>query len=330
MFIRSLNLHNPVFQAELVYQGRDKPRHRRWLTWLIRLTTYLSFLVAFLLAGREFLAALLRFDPRKSVGLAAGILPISTAVGLHFGLMFQTLARSANSVARERESNNWDTLILTGIDAKSIVRGKWAATIQQLWPAYTQLAILRTLIILWFGAHTSRAIFYRPVLGLGLNPAVEIPSVIYFGLAAVFVFAVTMANMAFTAASGVAATIGQRRPSAAMSLVRAVALRLLVIFVVILMSLPAILGSLVLSRAEWPRQLVSAVIVTFVDNGISLGSNLVSWRPSFVDNPTLYLSFAAVASLLIYLLLTYILLRVAQWQAVRQNALPPLRPEHRD
>jgi hypothetical protein len=323
-----LSMNNPISRAELAHQIQSAPRSRRWRRAFVRVLMILAFTLALILAGGEIAGALLYRDPdpiSKFFGVA-NLLPLTAAISLHFILMLQTLSLSANSVAREKQSNNWDMLVLTGVDARQIVRGKWWATVQRQWRSYALLGVLRAAVIIWTGAAVSRAFVLDPffsyyyVNGYGLPTA---PRLFDFLFVALSVFALTMVNLLFTAACGVSA-ISNRARSSALTLGRAIGTRVLVIIAV------GLVGSIVsvflgLTRFDLFSNVGGGMLATLIDNGVVVSNQLVQWHTTYWVDDNLYIYPAVLLSFGVYLLLTVVLLRIGERQAVQQNALPPLQ-----
>ncbi|HEX2908583.1 MAG TPA: hypothetical protein VHO69_17055 [Phototrophicaceae bacterium] len=336
---RALNTdNNPIMQAELAYQRRLTPPHPFRRRWLGRIVALLAVTVTLILFGGEVVGALLYRDP-TSIGDWFGFgttLLVIGVVAQHFLLLFRTLSLAANTIAREQHGHTWDMLVLTGVDARRIVRGKWWATVRRQWRAYALLAVLRGGVVVWYGASTSR--FFTSTLAAygayySSSHYLSIPRAEHLLLAAVLVAALTLVNLGFTAAVGVAASAEMRSP--VLTLARALFLRLLVLVVAAaLLSFLALLLSYLLaetlpiaafSLTEWLNRLS----IVLVDNGFSLGAELSNYHwsqpnyPTVADNPVGYGLLAAFTSLALYALFTWMLLRLAQRQAVRQHALPP-------
>jgi hypothetical protein len=320
---------NPIARAELVYQTRSRPQGRRWKRVATRITLIVALTLACILAGGEFAGVLLYRDPdpiSRAFGIL-NILPVATAFILHFVLMIQTLSLSANSVAREKQANNWDMLVLTGVDARQIIQGKWWATVRRMWPSYVFLSVLRAAVIIWFGASVSRVyeISLMTFNYYGFPTELILPSASNFGVAALSVFVLTMVNLPFTAACGVSA-ISARTRNSALTLGRAIGIRLLVLLTPSLVSF-FLAFPLALWRSNFFAQIGGGTLATLLDNGLSVGNQLVGWDhvDPYVDNRDKgALVVVVLLALTAYFLLTILLLRIAQWQATRQNALPPL------
>ena len=183
--------------------------------------------------------------------------------------MIQALSRSANSVARERQGNNWDTLVLTGIDASRITWGKWWATVRYLWRPCLRLGLFRAAIIIGYGLYISRPYYfyyrnqnlYSPRL---IAPHWRILSSLHF-----LSCALTFANLFFTAACGVSAF--NKRSSIAMA--RAIGTRLLLLTV---STISIYLLGWMLFRGQYNfemgtfQHLTLRTVATLLENGVSL------------------------------------------------------------
>jgi hypothetical protein len=219
-------------------------------------------------------------------------------------LMFRTLVMSANSIARERNGQSWELLLLTGLSARQIVRAKWRAVIRQQWKDYALLAIMR------IGAVSFLAMSFDVALTPGrppyfsygrYGPAVEPHITTVFGIAisivllsAVIIAVLTMLNLMFTAACGIVGGSLAQRTSLAMSY--GVGVRLL------LMIIPALLtgvpGFLVLKpdielSGYYPDPFLSTIFLilsligaTIVDNGSITAGLLMRFGYNFRWNST--------------------------------------------
>jgi hypothetical protein len=318
---------SPIMRAELAYQRRGV-RQRAWRRWLGRAVVLLAVTLALILYGGEIAGSLLGRDPTPvSETLGAGVaLLLAYTTGLHFILMFRALAQGANSIAREKMGKTWDMLVLTGIDARQIVWGKWWATVRRLWRHYTLLALLRACVITWMGASASRSLMliygsystyyqgeYRIIL----------PRPQHFILAGLVVAVLTMANLVFTAACGVYASAETR--SSALALLRAIVTRLLVLVALVVLLLMQMGFFFNILHSPNPLQpLFVLVYPTLLDNGVTLGSSLVAYRIDGIPDMTPDVLATAVISLGLYALLTGLLLWAAQRRAIQQRALPPV------
>jgi len=326
---------NPIARAERMYQIRFAPRRRRWLRVLVWVVLAAAFTLAFILAGGELAGAVFYRDPDRISRVFGPLntLPLAVAVLFHFALMFRTLALSANSITREQQANNWDMLVLTGIDARRIVWGKWWATVRRMWFGYVLLAILRAAVIIWVGAAVSRVLAAGyPYTSGYLPPDVIRPTLARFLLAAGIVFAFTMVNLPFTAACGV--TAFNRRSGVALA--RAFVTRTLLL-VSLAFALIALSWWMLARRTRENDDLwfildsiVNHTANTLIENGVHVSSMWVTYRSVYDLEYLSNLPLAILTAFGLYLMLTFLLLRFAQWQVVRYNALPPLSSKRRN
>jgi len=332
---------SPIARAERNHQDRSTPhQRRRWIRWLDRSVMIAVYALAVILVANEILGLFLVTSGSGGENLAYTIsrrigvltlLPLIVALTLHFRRMFQTLGLSANSIGREQQANNWDMLVLTGVDARSIVRGKWWATVQHSWRPYVMLGILRGLLVVWLGATTSRNDAYYNYSVASSYRLMVLPTLLQFVLAGTAIFVLTLANLLFTAACGV--TAFNKRSGVALA--RVVATRLVIIIGICLT------GVLLFRwwdlRANFDEDIVFGIailsLVTLFDNGVIGSAELAEYRFSYdaafystgtVQDFAVPFLTAVIVVLLVYALLTWLLLRLAQWQAVRHNALRPL------
>ncbi|MEO8611393.1 MAG: hypothetical protein ABI690_26080 [Chloroflexota bacterium] len=183
-----------------------------------------------------------------------------------------------------------------------------------MWRAYAFLGVLRAAVIIWLGASNSRIFAYR------FYSIYIPPTPLNFLTATVSVFLLTIANLIFTAACGVCAF----NKRSTIAFVRSIATRLSTI---IGFSIIVVFTGWLLFRkgsdgtSDVIQYVGSHALLTLFENGVSIGSDIVMYNHNAYT--VVYLPIL-LTSLIIYLLLTFLLLRLAQWQAVRQGALPPL------
>jgi hypothetical protein len=215
------------------------------------------------------------------------------------------------------------------------VRGKWWATVRHMWRPYLMLGILRALCVIWYGAsmthsYISYASYYnneRYVSGAQILPAVLLQALLAGGA----VLALTLANLCFTAACGV--TAFNKRSSIALA--RAIGTRILIIIGIGLLCFLVLRFWVSYSYSySYPNvipAIVAVSLITLIDNGLTVGSQIAAYDfygfsgISSINSAFAIFIPAAILALLLYALLTFLLLRLAQWQAVRDNALPPAK-----
>ncbi len=59
-----------------------------------------------------------------------GVIHVVLVTFWHYILLLQSLSLSVNSLVREHTGQTWDALILTGVDARRVARGKWQAVVR--------------------------------------------------------------------------------------------------------------------------------------------------------------------------------------------------------
>jgi hypothetical protein len=330
-----------ILRAEHHHQSHIAPR-RRWRTWFNRLLTGVVIVsaiffplraIASLLLGRDS-SALYTYE-RNLEGYLL-IFSIAWILVLHFSLIFQTLALSANSISRERQAGTWDLLALTGVDARQIVLGKWWAVIRRLFRPYLTLSVLRTLVILW-GTITTYAAFSSNAYSFGLPiTGSEIPRIAGVLFSIGFIFLITFLNLGFIAACGLSASPGHSRPSIALA--RAVGTWLLVVFLSVF--IPVVIGfilqrTIILGGGSASIDTLFAAfgfsIITMVDNGLVSSAQLIStyispFNYQYYSESNYFLQsigLSIIISVAVYALLTWLMLRYATWSAIRQGALSP-------
>ena len=273
---------NVLTRAQQAYfrQGKQAGRLRRWLiaaVWWLGLVFSFVFFVALLLtsiAGYDGYGLYLRLEA-VSVGFW-----VVTFIA-HYALLFRTLAIATGSLARERDSNTWELLVMTGISTKAIIRGKWWAVVRQQLPAYLWLGVVRAAAILWYGFAVSS---FTGTFNLSTNLSniyiLVYPPPLQLIAAALLVVVLTLLNLGFTAACGmVGAALGERSGTA---LARGVAVRLLMGLLPIAISGMSLFGIVWLFRnPRLPEGIVSdigsaglSIALTLVDNGITLGTTM--------------------------------------------------------
>lgn len=315
--------HSAIMYAECRFQERNAAQPGRLRRWLGRGMMNLTLVISLVLFGGEIAGALLYRDPTPISDAFGPLTAFAAAVvmTLHFVLMFQTLSLSANSIAREKLKQTWEVLILTGIDARTVVLGKWWATVRRMGRQYLLLGLLRACIIGWVGAATTRSLYAYYASAYGGVNRITPPGLSYFLLLVLVVMVFTLANLGFTAACGVAASAQSRQP--VMALIRAFAIRtgflvgtslalgLLVAQFQIYFFVAGVNGELF--------GVLPLVVVGLVDNGATSAMTLVSYGTPGVQAGAILLM--VLMTLALYGGLTWFMLRQAEKQAVKHQAL---------
>ncbi|GAB4511505.1 MAG: hypothetical protein OHK0046_09680 [Anaerolineae bacterium] len=125
-----------------------------------------------------------------------GFALLTMNIALYLVVLLITLGLASNSITREHRSKNWDILLLTNVNARQLVWGKWWASLQALWGDHVIVALLRLgLVGAVIAFHENRL----PPGVLGLSP--ELTHLISI-TAIMLVF--TLLDAAFSTAMGVA------------------------------------------------------------------------------------------------------------------------------
>lgn len=287
MLIASADLfRSPVAQAEHKHQSNIMENTRAGAVWVW--LAYLMLYPALAVSAALYLGALLNFVIPGGFWLisgtqGAGVLGAATThliamnVALYAVVTLVTMALAANSIQREKQNHTWETLLLTGVDARRIVWGKWWATVRVMWKDHALVGLLRLGMIAWLVAITHDEFMFRPGF-LTLSP-----HMFYLLLAGFTVTAYTILDTMLTAALGQIITLLDFNTGMAVLL--------------------GFLGRVFFTAA--PLAIPYLIFTTFENH--EAGFYMAFW----------------MLWLVITLVLTWGLLRLAQTLAVRQHALPP-------
>ncbi len=207
---------NAIKRAELIYQQRSAKRPRAWRRWLNTIAKWLMIVLVLVLVLTLLLASITQRDPTPIVSMLGPIpsLLILFTVFYDISLMFSTISLAANSIAREKEGQTWEMLVLTGINARQIVRGKWWATVQRQFPRYLMLGFVRA------GASAAAAVGFVSsyyFVSNYYNERMQLPHPLTILIAVGLGFVLTVANLGFSAACGVMGSAVSKRSSTAVA-----------------------------------------------------------------------------------------------------------------
>lgn len=307
---------NPIVRAELSHQQRGAV-NQKWRRWSVlfslglgvALLSSLSLLIAL-----PQLAHLLHMPVGELQEILRGWFGTLTVLigGLimihHLSFSVAALQLTSTSIAREKQGRTWESLLMTGVDARRIVYGKWWATMRTLWQAYRPLLPLRFCLALWVGtvgATGQATLFFAP------------PPLLNVVLIAVATAVFPLAYAAFAGTLGLLASLTVRNETSAYRIGS------LLHFGTIVMSLGMVGLSFALPFGDVDPALVSlipALFVTPLDGGMLaiIGINAGSSMASF------YYLLGLFACIALYTALTWVALRGAEALTVRQRALPPI------
>jgi len=168
-----LSTQHPVAQAELKYQWHIIETGRAGTLWIVMACVLLvpagiASLVFF--AGgllNQFIPGGLHPLPDDTAALLGSLgatLLVAMNLAMYLVLTMITLALASNSISREKRGKTWDNLLLTGVDARQIVWGKWWATLAALWGDHAAAALLRLGIVAWGVAVLGGEALYQPII----------------------------------------------------------------------------------------------------------------------------------------------------------------------
>ncbi len=307
-------IENPVARAELSHQGRAafNLRWRRFpaifgLGLAIGLISSLGLLIVPRLASQIGMRATDLTDLLHGWLSTVTVMMGALIMIHHLAFSMAALQLGSTTIAREKQARTWESLLLTGVDARRIVYGKWWATMTTLWQVYRPLLLLRFGVALWMGLSGS----------LQLTPFPLTPPLAEITLTGVVVAVFPLCYSGFTVTLGLLASLLSKSESTAYRVASAMqfasfALSLSLILVALLLPLNNVDPNLV--------ALVPAVFVTPIDGGMLALIDAIANNGS---TSFIYL-MGLLICVLIYAGLTLVALRMARSIAVRQRALPPL------
>jgi hypothetical protein len=247
--------------------------------------------------------------------------------------LIRALLLASETIAREQRTGTWETLLLTGVDAGQIVRGKWWATVRHVWPSFLMTALLRLGVVTWVGLffgvdYANSSPFYPQPSQMLISSALTI--------------ALGVVSSALASACGVLASLISRRNGTTLVLAIVVYAGVLAANLVVF-GLAAhffnwrlyLASSLYINdyaRPSWQAfHILSAAGVSVVDQGSILAVTMLQYQLHYTVYTFYYTMnslVGGVLALLIYPALTWAVLRLAQVLAVRQGALPAVRQGH--
>jgi len=311
---RRLVVENPLTGAEGRHLLRTGIGRQLRLSWLL-LAVVFGGLVAMI--AINFAVPIARLLPSAiSVGdverafIQIVELSAMAAVGLvliQTALMTGIAPRlTSTTLAREKQGRTWEALILTGIDARRIVWGKWAAVVLLLLRRHRTTLLLRPILWVWIIA-VGR---WRGLLPENASIGVLLTVVIALILAPVLSTAL-FAAYGMVASSWVASETAASRLLGGLQVV--VVLSVFALFCVLT---PVFSFS---TENDMLLALLAGTLLTTLDSGL-IGL-LFTFTPMDEAARLSYVGGVALWGALT-LAMTYGLLRVAVWSAVRAGASP--------
>jgi hypothetical protein len=132
---------------------------------------------------------------QQVLGLSV-VLFVTMNVAQYLVVMFITMGLAANSIAREKQNRTWDTLLLTDLDARRIVWGKWWASLRAEWGDHLMVGVLRLGLLGFTFAAVRDNLPGESIFGLPIG-------LTYIPVLTLLVLSYTAMDAAFTAMLGV-------------------------------------------------------------------------------------------------------------------------------
>lgn len=128
--------NGPILRNDIAYLRAHTRNHNPWLRRagyvLVAFASIMASLPLWIYITDDFPTYLL-LPP-----MVVAIYGVQLVVSAH------TLILATHIANRERQTGTWDSLVLTGIDARQILLSKWLAVMLQVWPGHVLAALLRS------------------------------------------------------------------------------------------------------------------------------------------------------------------------------------------
>ncbi len=328
--------HNPIARIELLHQQRRNEPPRRWLRWLSFAVWGVTVALSVILLGLSLIFC--RLPPAFILEREWLEMLVTTLILVHLGLSLYYYGRAlrrlntgcAESIVRERRGKTWETLILTGIDSRQLVVGKWWGVFQFIRRDLLLVAVLRgitilslAMILIPLSQYHNQYIYTQTYPSVESLPAL-LPTLRDMALSMAFSFAFTLVSSLFYAAGNMVQALGRAQLSwsgcaAQIGCGCLLPIMLLIVFIIFGVILQALLPdnatNFEIGEALKPLLLVGWSIL---DTGLLLTGAMAN---PFDEGQWVYLG-VAIVTLIIYLLLAFLLLQTAQWLARKQNVTP--------
>jgi hypothetical protein len=305
MIFNLLN-RNPIARMELAYQRKQK-RHFLLNAVLYILPIALGAITLGLYVWLGFTKAEITRTQFSDFALGFGV----SVVFAHFGLILRTLYLASSAMGRDKHyPQRWETLLLTGVSARSIIFGKWSAVVQMLWREYLLLGILRTIAVFMTSI---RAYPVDDMRFLSLSLMIS---------AGLILIPLTLANLCFTAACGVMTSIQIKQGAVPVAFMVRTVVCVLTVAVPLLYLL--IFSWRVIGLETYTPLYIVVMRYTqaLFSNGASLVTDLTLDDAFRLRNPSALFEYMGV-SIPLYGVLTWMMLSIARWRAEHLGALRP-------
>lgn len=204
-------IRDVITQAELRHQWYILEKSRSGTAWIIIAVLMIlpAILVTFYLLAIVFLGLPINHINPNNNDLISNLVDVGLVslitmnMALYLIVILITLGLSSNSITRERKGRTWDVLVLSNVDARQVVLGKWWASFVALWGDHAMIGFLR------IGLVCMAVITLEPFGGAKL-PTVPMgisPIVTHTLILSVILLAYTAIDAMFTAALGVGGAV---------------------------------------------------------------------------------------------------------------------------
>ncbi len=223
----------------------------------------------------------------------------------YFLALSQAFSGGSNAIARERLSRTWELLILTGLDTRHLIMGKWAGTLQTLWREWRRMLIPRLLGVSWL---TAAAL--TQFSGMSLDDEALLVIVVVVVNAALVL---PLFGAALASAMGILASLLAKTPTGARNMLTVLqALMFSGLIGVVIVSFP------LLDDSDWSVVLFP-LIFGAMDGGLTF---LLSLSSMAFQSPGLpRLIFGVIGYGVVMVGLIRAILMLARWIAYRQNVI---------
>ncbi|MBZ0293348.1 MAG: hypothetical protein K8L99_12345 [Anaerolineae bacterium] len=194
-----LSQQNPVLRAELKHQQYVMNNSRSGPLWigialvmLVPAMLYSLVLLYFALTGLNPLGLLdiRTFGPGNGASnMALYLIVMNFAMYVVVSLI--TMGLASGSITREQQNHTWESLLLTSMNARQIVWGKWWATLRALWGDQIMIMLLRAGLVAFAAVQVTRFVHGG-----------QHPDLLYLLLSLALVVAYTAVEAGFSAAVG--------------------------------------------------------------------------------------------------------------------------------
>ncbi len=229
----------------------------------------------------------------------------------YFLALSQAFSGGSGAIARERLSRTWELLVLTGLDTRHLIMGKWAGTMQMLWREWRKMLIPRLMGVSWL---TAAALTQFP--GTRLNDEIVLVIVLVVVNASLVL---PLFGAALASAMGILASLLAKSPTGARNMLGALqAVMFFGLIGVVIVSFP------LLDDSDW-SVIVFPLVFGAMDGGLTFLLSLTSMV--FQSPGLLRLIFGLIGYGVVMFALIRAILMLARWIARRQNviAAQPLR-----